>query len=320
MLDAALCTPRSADAVATRVQEIVGILRNDPRCSGAVGLLRDVPTHKADGMRQARRRCPASVAGTLGWPRELYEWDAERDASYHKHSTDSVLGSALVLGNVSFPAQHFWDAIIFDLFFNGAPARPRRFFEAGARDGYAESNTLFYEKHLGWSGTLVEPTPMAKCNTKRNRPRSTVVHGAFCAPGDSLKILPHARDKHPRSNASFFIGPHQIPGYCNLGPGDWTAPCYNWRDLASAHNLSRVDFYSLDIDHEIEQQKLLKTWLEWEHFDPAAVFVECQHRQGCETLLQEFGYHTLLLENSQKRTYYGDVLAWKDTCRAWRTR
>ena len=35
------------------------------------------------------------------------------------------------------------------------------FIEAGAYDGYEISNTLYFEKFLGWTGILVEPNPEA---------------------------------------------------------------------------------------------------------------------------------------------------------------
>ena len=301
------CIPRAPDAVAARVQEVYRVLRNDARCSGPVGLLADVPTHRADGTRVPRRECDASVAETLGW--RSVSWDAEREEAYHRLSTEPLRRSVvLTIGNITFPAQHFWDAIIFDLFFNGAPRRPRRFFEAGARDGYSESNSLFFEKYLGFTGVLVEPTPLAKCNTRRNRPLATVVRGAFCAPGTHLDIP---------TNASFFMASHPIPDDCPLSPDDWRAPCYSWRGLAAEHDLNRVDLWSLDIDNDKQQHMILQS-IDWDRFDPVAMVVECKQRKGCETLLQERGYHTLVLENNQKHTYYGDVLAWKDTCRAWR--
>ena len=33
------------------------------------------------------------------------------------------------------------------------------FIEAGANDGVTQSNTLFFERHRGWRGLLVEPIP-----------------------------------------------------------------------------------------------------------------------------------------------------------------
>jgi FkbM family methyltransferase len=56
------------------------------------------------------------------------------------------------------------------------------FVEAGAHDGYTQSNTYYLERHQGWSGVLVEPVPELRSRCERRRPRSTVVGSALVAP------------------------------------------------------------------------------------------------------------------------------------------
>jgi FkbM family methyltransferase len=51
--------------------------------------------------------------------------------------------------------------------FNGR--RGGVFFEAGALDGVMDSNTLFFEDELGWTGLLVEPMPKAAEQCRRAR-------------------------------------------------------------------------------------------------------------------------------------------------------
>lgn len=44
---------------------------------------------------------------------------------------------------------------------NSRPSQRGGFFlEAGALDGYYQSNTFFLERDLGWTGLLVEPNPV----------------------------------------------------------------------------------------------------------------------------------------------------------------
>jgi FkbM family methyltransferase len=50
--------------------------------------------------------------------------------------------------------------------------RPGFFIEAGAVDGYFESNTYFLEMVHGWSGILVEPSPTMFPRIRVNRPRA----------------------------------------------------------------------------------------------------------------------------------------------------
>jgi FkbM family methyltransferase len=56
------------------------------------------------------------------------------------------------------------------------------FIEAGAHDGYTQSNTYFLERHRGWSGVLVEPVPELRAKCQRRRPRSQVFGCALAGP------------------------------------------------------------------------------------------------------------------------------------------
>lgn len=61
------------------------------------------------------------------------------------------------------------------------PERGGIFVEAGAHDGYTQSNTYYLERHRGWSGVLVEPIPALARRAARRRPRSRVVNCALVA-------------------------------------------------------------------------------------------------------------------------------------------
>jgi len=53
------------------------------------------------------------------------------------------------------------------------------FIEAGANDGISQSNSLFFEKHYGWTGLLVEPIPELAARCRQNRPDCMVVNSAL---------------------------------------------------------------------------------------------------------------------------------------------
>lgn len=59
---------------------------------------------------------------------------------------------------------------------------PGFFLEAGAYDGYVQSNTYYFERFCGWTGVLVEPIPKLYEIARRQRPRSRVVNCALVAP------------------------------------------------------------------------------------------------------------------------------------------
>lgn len=55
------------------------------------------------------------------------------------------------------------------------------FVEAGANDGFTQSNTYWLERFRGWSGILVEPMPSLWERCRIERPGATVVHAALVA-------------------------------------------------------------------------------------------------------------------------------------------
>ncbi|HEY4278330.1 MAG TPA: FkbM family methyltransferase [Conexibacter sp.] len=56
------------------------------------------------------------------------------------------------------------------------------FVEAGANDGFTQSNTYHLERERGWSGLLVEPVPHLHREAALERPGSRVVHAALTEP------------------------------------------------------------------------------------------------------------------------------------------
>jgi FkbM family methyltransferase len=66
---------------------------------------------------------------------------------------------------------------------------PGFFVEAGANDGYQQSNTYFLERHKHWRGLLIEGIPTLYERCRRLRTRSTVVNCALVAPGFSAPTV-----------------------------------------------------------------------------------------------------------------------------------
>lgn len=56
-----------------------------------------------------------------------------------------------------------------------------RFIEAGANDGFKQSNTYYFEKLRGWTGLLIEPVPALAAEARRNR-HGPVIEAALVAP------------------------------------------------------------------------------------------------------------------------------------------
>ena len=303
------CTPRSRAEVAARISEILHIVRNDPECDGPIGLLVDRPTAKADHVRHAHRRCNASVATKLNVDILSSRWGESAYSAMHAEALRQH--TVLHLGSMRFVAQQYWDLIVWDIFFKGAPQKPRYFFEAGARNGILESNTHFFERYLGWTGLLVEPSVLAECVLPYTRPRAQHVHGAFCR----TPFLARPFDPLP-------------PGCDGEVRRDLQArmQCFSWTTLAARYEIGKIDLWSLDLDNEDEQVRVLTEMLG--ATQPSVILIECR-RPTCAAILKQYGYHVLILEDSGKHervtakakgdgTLYGDVLAWRDTCAAWK--
>lgn len=65
------------------------------------------------------------------------------------------------------------------------------FVEAGANDGFTQSNTYYLERWRGWTGILIEPIPELAAKCRRERRRSVVVPTALVAsdfPGTEIEM------------------------------------------------------------------------------------------------------------------------------------
>lgn len=98
-------------------------------------------------------------------------------------------GIAEAMGSLRYsrPALYGMDRRLEALF----PGGGGTFFEAGAHDGFTQSNTYFLERHRGWSGVLVEPVPELCAKCARRRPRSRVFGCALVGSdhiGDSVTV------------------------------------------------------------------------------------------------------------------------------------
>jgi FkbM family methyltransferase len=78
---------------------------------------------------------------------------------------------------LSHPALHGMDRKL-----NAAIDRDGGFYvEAGANDGFTQSNTYWLERFRGWSGVLIEPMPTLLEECRRERPQAVLVHAALVA-------------------------------------------------------------------------------------------------------------------------------------------
>lgn len=82
------------------------------------------------------------------------------------------------LSHLSRPALHHLDRQIERLL----PIRNGWFVEAGANDGFQQSNTYYLARFKAWQGVLIEPVPALAERCQRRRPESITVNCALAGP------------------------------------------------------------------------------------------------------------------------------------------
>jgi FkbM family methyltransferase len=133
-----------------------------------------------------------------------------------------------------FASDYFvHDAVyVYRNFFRGYGA-PGFFVESGALDGTVfGSNSYYFERYLGWRGLLVEASPSncAKLVRRRNSSRVKTLCTALCSINGPT--LFSAED-----------------GCCGTtGQGSTVVRCTQSRILFRTYNVSRIDFWSLDVE------------------------------------------------------------------------
>jgi FkbM family methyltransferase len=125
------------------------------------------------------------------------------------------------------------------------------YVEAGANDGYAQSNTYWLERFRGWRGLLVEPMQELYELCRAERPDATVVRAALVPAG-------HQGDTVRMRFAdlmSTVAGPHEDKWHTNMGnvlgwrdPYEADVPARTLSDILDEVDAPEVDLLSLDVE------------------------------------------------------------------------
>ncbi len=123
------------------------------------------------------------------------------------------------------------------------------FVEAGANDGYRQSNTYYLERFRNWSGVLVEPVPELARQAEKERPRSQVVNAALVAAdfrgakipvrfGGLSSAVEHARGWDEQENfGEVWDDPYEIQ-----------VAARTMTDILEEAGIDKIDFLSLDVE------------------------------------------------------------------------
>jgi FkbM family methyltransferase len=157
------------------------------------------------------------------------------------------------------------------------------FVEAGAHDGFTQSNSYYLEQERGWSGLLVEPIPELHALCKRRRPRSRVVQSALVGPernGEPVEI--HFGDLMStvaagREHAAGGLAVTGREGYSVEVPGRTLSTLLDELELA------RIDLLVLDLEGA-ELEAL--AGLDFARHAPRYVLIETLERAEQQPLLE----------------------------------
>ena len=151
----------------------------------------------------------------------------------------------------SHPALHGMDAKI-----DAAIDRDGGFFvEAGANDGFTQSNTYWLERFRGWRGILVEPMPTYYEQCRAERPDATIVHAALvphASEGDTVRmefgdLWSTVQGAHGDAAAERdWVAPGLVLGWHDAYTAE--VPARTLSSILEEHGAPEVDLLSLDIE------------------------------------------------------------------------
>jgi FkbM family methyltransferase len=172
------------------------------------------------------------------------------------------------------------------------------FVELGANDGVTQSNTLYLERHRGWKGVLVEPTPHNFLKCLSNRSSLNYISCNACVPFNhpekfveiifsNLMSTPVGLEsdiKNPEQNAKDGLR-WLKPKHVNFSFGALAKPLNDILIDASAPRL--IDLLSLDVEGaEIAVLKGINHL----HFRFKYIVVECRNVQALISYMNSIDY------------------------------
>lgn len=169
------------------------------------------------------------------------------------------------------------------------------FVEAGANDGFTQSNTYWLERFRGWRGILIEPMPVLLEECRRERPSASVVHAALVPAGEGARtvrmqfggLMSSVHGSHGDADAERrWVEPGLAVGWIETYEAE--VPARTLSEILDEQAAPEVDLLSLDVEG-FEPQAL--RGLDLERHAPRRIVVEVHDvkagRAAIEGLLGE---------------------------------
>nr|XP_045610786.1 protein Star-like [Procambarus clarkii] len=170
------------------------------------------------------------------------------------------------------------------------------FVEVGALDGEYLSNSLYLERHLGWSGLLIEPYPVSYKQLLSKHRKAYSVNAALSVTNVSSNVM-------LRPDGDLGV----LSQLAEDGVPVKAFPLYTF---LLALQVSVVDFFSLDV--EGVEVKVLKT-IPWDKVKFRLLCIEVNHipegQEALRVFMESKGYKHLGLRDVDSWFGYPELLA-----------
>jgi FkbM family methyltransferase len=165
------------------------------------------------------------------------------------------------------------------------------FVEAGANDGFTQSNTYWLERFRGWRGILIEPMPTYYEECRIERPYATIVHAAL-VPADFDRttvrmqfgdLMSSVHGAHGDAAAEReWVAPGLVLGWRD--PYEANVPARTLSSILDEYRAPEVDLLSLDVEG-FEAQAL--RGLDFNRHAPRWIVVEAHDIEGGRAAVEE---------------------------------
>ena len=179
------------------------------------------------------------------------------------------------------------------------------FIEAGAADGFTESNTYFLEKFNNWTGILVEPVYGQYRQCVKERPKSKVFNCAlvsFDYPHDTIKLL----EGSLMSTVKGALGEDESvhinkAKYFHGSKGEEiVVRARTLTSILKESGVDHIDFLSLDV--EGYESNVLKG-LDFDIYKPKYILVEILDERKKKDIDKVLSFLYYFVEKLSKRDY-----------------
>ena len=149
---------------------------------------------------------------------------------------------------MSFHSQYGQDKFVAGLI----PGRARVFVEFGALDGLRDSNSLYFEHEMGWSGLLIEGNPATFELLKKNRPNAGLCNAAIFDRTGTAEFEMIEGGLYGWSGLKDSMEPaHRQRIESRIPEGSRktvSVPCRTLDDVLTEFRIRHIDYLSIDVE------------------------------------------------------------------------